>query len=148
MDKLLELKKLLDPVIEEGNELLTWKSHKEWCDKNIHVAENIVRDIERDERNRNNGKWKEWRAERFEPCLKEYQRVVDNRDFEKTEKITYSDLPGLFSSAEDVEVWYKTMEGKDIKMSLPDFLSGRGPGGADIVNGVSISMGSHMKRKL
>jgi len=132
MDKILELKKLLDPVVEDVNELLTWIAHKEYCDKNIQQAKNIVKDIERDERNRNSGIWREWRTKKFEPGLKEYQMAVDNRDVEKTEEIAYSNLPSFFSSAEDVEVWYATREGKDIKIKLPDLVGGGGPKGPDI----------------
>jgi hypothetical protein len=127
MDKILELKKLLDPVIEDVYELLRWKSRKEWCDENIQKAKNIVRDVESDGRNRDNGKWREWRIKKFEPCLKEYQQAVDNKDFERIEEIAYGDLPGLFSSAEEVKVWYKTREGEDVMISLPQLVGGGPP---------------------
>ncbi len=125
IDKILELRKLFDSVIEEAEKLLKWKAHKEWCDKNIEIAKNIVSNIEMDERNRDNEKWRKWKSERFEPLLKKYQEAVDNRDFKETEKIAYEDLPNLFISAKDVEVWIKTRDGEDIKVNLSQLVGGK-----------------------
>lgn len=125
-EKILELRKKIEPIIESGNRLLKWKAHKEWCDKNIQAARNIVRSIEEMEENIIDGKWKKCKDEKLELVFNEYQQAVDNKDFKKTEEIAYYTLPALFKSADDdgVEVWYKTNEGKKIRIKLSALVGG------------------------
>lgn len=86
-EKILELRKKLSPIIETGSELLKWKPHKEYCDKNVDKAKFFVnneRDVSSD--------WKR----QFEELLNEYEQAMASKDYKKTEEIAYSLIPDLF----------------------------------------------------
>jgi molecular chaperone DnaK len=91
MDKILKLRKKLDPVIEKGNELIKWKPHREWCDKNIRTAKNIVREV--------GDLPSDWQGQ-FDHLLSDYADAVREKDFRRTEELAYGTLPDLFLSSE------------------------------------------------
>ena len=126
MDKILELKKILDPIVEDLNDLIKWNLHKDRCDNNVNIAKKIVEVIDSDQRNRNNEMWRRWKTDKLEPCLKDYDQAVNKKDLEKMEVIAYGDLPALFLAAKDIEVWFKTIDGKDLKITLPQLVSDKG----------------------
>ncbi len=90
-EKILELRKQIDPVIESGNKLLKWKAHKEWCDRNITIANNIVREV--------GDLPSDW-LNQFKQLLAQYETAVMNKDFKRTEEVAYSNLPNLFRTSE------------------------------------------------
>ncbi len=110
-EKILELRKKLHPIIENGNKLLKWKAHKEWCDRNITIAKNII--------NEAHNVPADWQSN-FDQLLREYEASAINKDFKRTDEIAHSNLVNLFLSS-DAEVNYRGN-----KLKIKDFVGGDG----------------------
>ncbi len=91
MDKILELRKELYQILDEANELLKWKAHKEWCDKNIQMAKKIVREV---------GDLPSVWQDQFDRLLNEYEEAIKKMDYRESEEIAYIKLPDLFRRSE------------------------------------------------
>jgi len=86
-DELLEMARALDPHFARVDELLAWQPHFERCEKNVRTGMDIVAET--------SGHTADW-LELWNQRLAEYREACANREFERSERLAFGVLPGLF----------------------------------------------------
>jgi molecular chaperone DnaK len=89
--ELEQLQRWIDPHLEQLDGLLHWRKHREYCDRNMGKAAEIVRETA--------GLPQDW-LHTFGDLQRRYREALDRRDEEASQHMAYTEMPELFTQNE------------------------------------------------
>ncbi len=92
IEKILDLRRRTDPLLDMALVAVDWHALKEWCDHNMNKARQIFRD--------HGGNIEPEIVSYFDQMMADYDSAIENMDGLHAQEIAYSQLPALFQRSD------------------------------------------------